>query len=71
MTGDYTIEETQREDVIIRVTTTITGGFEAQMQQEVVQSNGFTYYPSTEKPNVDRVVPDIIPIEEVEGISTR
>ncbi|NLW22763.1 MAG: hypothetical protein GXY88_05870 [Tissierellia bacterium] len=67
MTGDYTIEETQREDVIIRVTTTITGGFEAQMQQEVVQSNGFTYYPSTEKPNVDRVVPDIIPIEEVEG----
>lgn len=64
-TGTLAIDDTQVEDVIIRVRTIITGEFNATMVQEVTVKNGFTYYPATEKPNVDEVIPNIIPIENI------
>lgn len=64
-TETLTIDEAQIEDVIIRVNTIITGEFDATMVQEVVVNNGFIYYPATEKPNVDEVIPNIIPVENI------
>lgn len=64
-TGTLTIDDTQVEDVIIRVRTIITGEFNATMVQEVSVKNGFTYYPATEKPKVNEVIPNIIPIENI------
>jgi hypothetical protein len=67
-TDSFNLTESQIEDVIIRVTTTITGSeFSAQMEQEITVRNGFTYYPPTEVPNVREVVPSVVPIEEIDG----
>ncbi|SHD76224.1 IPT/TIG domain-containing protein [Schnuerera ultunensis] len=70
-TENVPLTEAQVEDVIIRVTTNIIGttegGFSAEMVQEFTVRNGFTYYPATEIPNIKEVVPNVIPIEEIDG----
>ena len=70
-TGTFTLTETQVEDVIILIKTIISStqpnGFNAEMRQEIIRRNGFTYYPATEIPNVTEVIPNVIPIEEIDG----
>ncbi|MBZ2175119.1 IPT/TIG domain-containing protein [Schnuerera sp. xch1] len=68
-TKTFDVDETQIEDVVVRVTTRIEGinnsEFNANMLKEAVVKNGFTYYPSTEIPEVDSVVPNIVPVEDI------
>ena len=66
-TKDFISPNTQVEDVVIRVTTTITGQFKADMVYEAVRKNGFTYYPVTETPVVKEVIPNMIPVENIDS----
>ncbi|NLX62214.1 MAG: hypothetical protein GXZ06_06890 [Tissierellia bacterium] len=66
--------ENQIEDVVIRVRTIINEieageigeeKFQAIMEQEAVLRNAFTFYPSSVKPLVDEVIPQIVPVENI------
>ena len=66
-TDVFQLQETKEENVIVRMTTNITGGFNATMRRDVVHSQKFRYTTPSEVPLDIKIFPNVIPIEERGG----